>query len=282
VKEDTAVRILDKLEKQEKAEGGLPLLLEFYRELVRLQAGAQERIKFPLIVPDREDIRKRLREGLPLLNDIDTLNLDWLLVQDIYSQVRSLFAGYPQLFGESAAGLKETGVILTREAVGAWFAGNDLPPAVLECVGENLMLAVIQATLQPFLAGYSRAVTDRIEQGLWRRGYCPVCGGAPDLAFLKGDAGARWLLCSRCDTEWLFQRLECPYCGTQEQDALGFLTDDREVYRLYFCERCKCYLKAIDLRRVEGDVLLPLERLYTLDLDAQAVQRGYHPRLYRR
>jgi FdhE protein len=96
------------------------------------------------------------------------------------------------------------------------------------------------------------------------------------MASLKGEVGERWLLCSRCDTEWLFQRVECPYCGTQEQDDLVYFIDAREQYRLYLCERCKCYLKAVDLRKTEAGAPLPLERLYTIDLDRQAVGRGYH------
>lgn len=274
MKKDIADKILYRLEKQEKEEGSLPLLLEFYRELVQIQSRAQARIAPTVTAPDREYIRKRISEGLPLISAGD-LTLDWPLVPDVFSQVRALFSAYPQLFGETTLRLKQTG-ILTREAVEAWFTGKGLPPAVLDGTGENLMLAVIQATLQPFLASRSRAMIGYVEQELWRRGYCPVCGGTPDLAFLKGDVGARWLLCSRCDTEWLFQRLECPYCGTQEQNSLVFFTDDRELYRLYVCERCKCYLKAIDLRKTEGDVPLPLERLLTLDLDAQARERGYH------
>jgi FdhE protein len=83
------------------------------------------------------------------------------------------------------------------------------------------------------------------------------------------------LVCSRCDYEWLFQRLQCPYCGNQDQKTLAFFTDDKELYRLYVCEQCRCYLKAIDLRKTETEILLPLERFYTLDLDAQAKEYGY-------
>jgi hypothetical protein len=274
VKEDIAGKIIHRLAKQEKEEGNLPLLLEFYRKLVQLQTGVQEHIVPPVPAPDREDTRRRIGEGLPLIG-IGDLTLDWPLVQDVFARVRALFAGYTQLFGDTALTLKSNGCILTGEAVEAWFTGKRLPPALVDGTGENLMLAVIQATMQPFLASFSRALIGFVEQERWRRGYCPICGGSPDLAFLKGDIGARWLLCSRCDTEWLFQRLECPYCGTQEQNALVFFTDDAERYRLYVCERCKCYLKAIDLRKTEGDVPLPLERLYTLDLDAQARERGY-------
>ncbi len=96
------------------------------------------------------------------------------------------------------------------------------------------------------------------------------------MAFLEKEVGARWLLCSRCDTEWLFQRLECPYCGTNEPNALSFFPDDEGLYRLDVCDQCKCYLKAIDLRKAKDDTLLPLERLYTMDLDRQAKENGYH------
>ena len=97
------------------------------------------------------------------------------------------------------------------------------------------------------------------------------------MAALKPEYGARWLLCSRCDAEWLFQRLECPYCDTKEQKALSFFTDDEQLYRLYVCDQCKCYLKAVDLRKAKAEIPLPLERLYTIDLDKQAKEYGYHP-----
>ena len=111
----------------------------------------------------------------------------------------------------------------------------------------------------------------------WRRRLCPVCGGRPDLAYLDAEAGARWLMCCRCDAEWLFQRIQCPYCGTQDQRALGYFTDDAGVYRLYTCDKCKTYIKALDLRKAEGEVLLPLERVMTLDMDRQAAEAGYRP-----
>src|SRR4030042_5672379 len=217
VKEDTAIKILSKLEEQEREEENLPLLLEFYRKLVQLQTSAQKRIVKPVPELDREAICKRLQKGLPLLSYND-LTLDWPLAQDIFGQVSGLFASYPQLFGESTTRLKEKsdGCILTNKAVEAWFTGKELPFTILYGASNNLMSAIIQATLQPFLASYAEALSSHVEQERWRRGYCPICGGSPDLAFLKGESGTKWLLCSRCDTEWLFQRLEGPYCGPQE------------------------------------------------------------------
>jgi len=133
--------------------------------------------------------------------------------------------------------------------------------------------------LKPFLFAYSRLLLPEVDQELWRRRYCPVCGGKPDFAYLDKEKGARWLLCSRCDAEWLFLRLQCPYCGTQDQNALAYFTDEEEshLYRLYVCEQCHTYIKAIDLRCTESEVLLPLERVTTLDLDKQVQEKGYKP-----
>jgi FdhE protein len=275
---DTTSQILKKLKEQEKEEGSLPLLLEFYRQLLQIQSRTQKRLGTPKPDLSREAIHQRIEQGLPLVS-LAELTLDWSLVPDVFVEVVAVFAKYPELFGEIPERLKKAGAsrFLTQKAVKAWFTGKELPARLRDVVGENLIQTIIQATLQPFLASYAQALIGSVEQEFWRRGYCPICGGSPDLAYLEKEVGARWLLCARCDTEWLFQRLECPYCGTQEQKALAFFTDEKELYRLYVCEQCQCYLKAIDLRKTESEILLPLERLYTMDLDSQAKEYGYKP-----
>ena len=275
---DTDSNILKKLSELEKEEGSLPLLLEFYKKLLQILSTAHKRLGTPKYSLSSEALRKRTEEGAPLLS-FDEMALDWAQVQDLFAKVTAAFAEYPQLFGEMPERLRKPGAgrLLTKKAVKAWFAGKELPPTILEGVSENLMRTIVQATLQPVLTSYANDLISSVDQENWRRGYCPICGGSPDLASLKKDYGARWLLCSRCNTEWLFQRLECPYCGNQEQSTLSFFTDDTELYRLYVCEECKCYLKAIDLRKTDEEVPLPLERFYTIDLDSQAKERGYSP-----
>jgi FdhE protein len=276
---NTGNRILQKISELEKEEGELPLLLELYRKLLQIQTRAQKRSGTPRLSLSSETIQKRMEKGLPLIS-FDELTLDWTQVQDTFARVAILFASYPQLFGPIPERLKkpEAGRLLTKQVVKAWFTGKELPSTILNDVNTNLMWAIIQATLQPFLASYANILQSSVDQSFmeeWRRGYCPVCGGSPDMAALKPEYGARWLLCSRCNTEWLFQRLECPYCGTKDQNQLSFFTDDEQLYRLYVCEHCKHYLKAIDLRKAKTEVLMPLERFYTVDLDSQARERGY-------
>jgi FdhE protein len=276
---DTASKILKKLKEQKKEEGELPLLLEFYQELVRLQDTARKRLTPPAATLDIDAIKARLVQGQPLVNDTG-LDLDPEQVKRLFEEVIAVFAAYPQLFGELPDSLQKPGAgrLLTGEVVKKWFNGTELPRGLQENASQPLLQAIMLATLQPFLAGYARAYQEHLKPDLletWRRGCCPVCGGGPDIAYLEKEVGARWLVCSRCDTEWLFQRLQCPFCGTVAQDALSYFADDTELYRLYVCEKCKRYLKAIDLRKTSDEILLPLERLYTSEMDRQARERGY-------
>ena len=270
--------IIKHLEEKESKEGTISPLLKFYRKLLRVQSGVERKIA-SLPKPDAgsEAIGERLANGRPLLTFAE-LALDWPLLQATFTGVSAIFAESPGLFDESAAKLAEVKVerLLTRKAVKAWFEGGSLPSSSLAGdINENLLAVVVHAAVKPWLVSRARDLIGFVEQERWRRPYCPVCGGSPDLAFLDKERGSRWLLCSRCDTEWLFQRLGCPYCGTEDQNALTYFTDDAGLYRLYVCEKCQRYLKTIDLRQVDAEVLLPLERLYTLDLDRQAKERGY-------
>jgi len=274
-----ADNILRKLEEWRQKEEVNPELIDFYRKLLHIQSGAERRIGKPEPGLTGEASSERIEQGLPLIG-FDDLALDWSLLQEIFAEVADAFATYSGLFSGFPESLKklEPRPALPEETVKAWFEGGRLLPLTgVDALGEHLLEAIIHATLKPFLVSYSEAWLGLVKQERWRRGYCPICGGNPDFAFLDNERGARWLLCSRCDAEWLFQRLECPYCGNQEQNALAYFTDDEGLYRLYVCEKCKRYLKAIDLRQAKSEVLLPLERLITYGLDAQAREYGYSP-----
>ena len=275
----TDSKILERLNGWEVKEGSLPKPLQFYRGLLCIQSEAKSRVGVPKLGLSEEAISNRIRRGAPLL-EFDDLSIDWSLLQNIFEEVTALFTSYSEALGEVPKNLEDTSscLALLKEATKAWFEGAQLPPRTrVSGVNEALLELMIHAALRPFLITHCEALLSFVNQEQWRRGYCPICGGNPDFAFLDKERGARWLLCSRCNAEWLFQRLECPYCSIQDQGALAYFTDDEGLYRLYVCERCRHYLKAIDLRQAECEVLLPLERFLTLDLDTQAHKDGYSP-----
>lgn len=268
-------KIISYLEAKEKQEGLAPLL-EFYLKLLRIQLRIEQKLTSRLVPSlTREAIDKRIVSGTPLIG-FNELVLDKSLLAETFTEVTRTFADYPELVGEIPGTVQGPGVAgeLLTKAIKAWFDGVEIEPVLGEG-RKQLLEALIHAAVRPFLISHARTLRGSIDQERWRRGYCPVCGGSPDFAYLEKERGTRWLVCSRCDTEWVFQRLDCPFCRNQDQNKLGYLTDDSGLYRLYVCEKCRRYLKAIDLRVAKEEVLLPLERLLTLDLDRQAKEQGY-------
>ena len=282
---DTEDKILRKLEELEAQEGRLPAPLELYRRILAAQAEAKASLAAspiksgPLSAEAIAPMESGLIAGVPLLS-FEKQAVDWAAVQRLLRKVSAIVVEYLEDAAKEAAGLESLAADLPalEKAAQAWYECSPLSSfAEAKGVSEELLSFVLQTTLHPFLASNSEALISSIDQELWHRGYCPICGGVPDFAILTKDLGTRWLLCSRCDAEWLFQRLQCPYCGNQDQNTLAYFTDDSELYRLYVCEACRRYIKAIDLRRTGEEILLPLERILTAEMDDQAQEEGYEP-----
>ena len=269
--------ILHKLEEWRQKDGSLPQFVELYEQLLRLQIEVKSAAAVPEPALSPQTAANRLRQGLPLL-EFDDLLLDWNLVQSQFYAILDTITSHLTEEVEEVQSLRQlaANIPLLQQVTSNWYQLLSLSSLTTAlCVDEKLLSTVIQTALRPFLTAHSETWHILVDQDLWRRRSCPLCGGKPDFAFLDRERGARWLLCTRCDTEWLFQRLECPYCGTRDKDDLAYLTGDQEVYRLYTCEKCRHYIKAIDLRKVDDNVLLPLERILTVDMDRQGAEAGY-------
>jgi len=270
-------KILERLDKWQQSEGSLPEFVEFYKRLLGIQTDVKARLSTSKTTLSQAEVIERQRQGIPLV-EWETLSLDWSILQEASQKVIDITGEYYRAASEDFERLRNitSDSSLLQEATRAWYNGQSLSSLAAEySVSEELLAAVIHSALKPFLTAYSEALGGLVEQEKWRRGYCPICGGKPDFASLDKERGARWLLCSRCDAHWLFQRLQCPYCDTQDQNALAYFTGDDGLYRLYTCQQCQSYLKTIDLRQTEDEVLLPLERILTVDMDRQGREKGY-------
>jgi len=231
--------IWQKLEEWQEVSGADLELVEFYKQLLRLQSQVESTAVVPERRPSSEIISHNMKNGIPLLQ-FDDLELDWPRISEVFIEVLSVFEGYPRLFCAIPDAFSALDISQLKDVVKAWFTGDSLSAILSSAgLGEDLPKYIIQSTIKPFMTGYSKVLRSSVSQEGWRRGYCPVCGASPDFAFLEKEHGTRWLLCSRCDMEWLFQRLECPYCNNKDQSKLAYLTDDEGLYRLYVCEQCK-------------------------------------------
>ncbi len=277
---DMDSKTLERLQRWEQENGQLSGAIKLYCELLRMQGEVNSSINIAKPFFTEGLAQERLRDGVPLLS-FDDFSPDWNHVQATFHRVLQwLYAdsqGNPGELESLRRVVQDSSLV--RTVVRAWYGGYDTDLSHALGIDACLLTSVVGAALKPFLAACSRLLLPEVDQELWRRPYCPVCGGKPDFACLDRESGARWLLCSQCDAEWLFSRLQCPYCGTEDQDSVSYFTDDEgsQLYRLYVCERCGTYLKTLDLRRAGTEVSLPLERVKTLHMDIQGQEKGYRP-----
>jgi FdhE protein len=251
-----------------------PNYIELHRRLLQLKV---ENSYLLTLGRHISEISERFAQANFILQFEDLLP-DWPALERLFQEGSSIIGEYIPSTAPTTSALEKliTHPLLMKEAARAWYHYSLSISIANEMGVDREMLSLcFKSAFHPVLIRYSEKLSPLVNQDAWRKCVCPICGGKPDFAFLNKEAGARWLICSRCDAEWLFSRIECPFCGNRDQDTLAYFTDEKELYRLYTCERCRSYIKTIDLRRTEGEVLFPLERILTLDLDRQAVEAGY-------
>jgi FdhE protein len=183
---------------------------------------------------------------------------------------------------EAARELKEAAALLAGENP-VWreaFACKAVIPGAIPELAAQFGLPqeagelLLNYTVRPFLREYSKKVSRLYDTEQWLKGFCPVCGSQPSMALLEKEAGRRYLSCGWCGTRWRFKRLGCPYCSCEESQF--FSVEGMERYRVYYCDKCRRYIKTVDERVAgTGDLDLFFEDISTIHLDLLARQEGY-------
>jgi len=244
-----------------------------------LEARAAVSVTPPPLLAD--DAGARLARGEPLLHPAD-LPFDWEVGTRLFQTICTLAAQYrpdeADAFAELAREFASPARLpeLARDYLASTpYATRNTHEAPTPHRHSPLLTFALNNALHPFLAACARAWRPLVDDGMWYRAHCPICGGAPDFAALEKESGARRLLCARCDFEWTFHRARCPFCNEEAPGKLGYFPSPDGVYRLYTCENCKRYLKTIDRRELAREVHLPAERVLTIAMDVAAQQAGY-------
>jgi len=133
---------------------------------------------------------------------------------------------------------------------------------------------VLVLSLRPFLARCAEALLPRPEFSAWRHSHCPICGWEPDFAVITPSADRR-LICGRCLGQWAFDSVACPFCTNTDRARITSFASRDGRYRVYACDVCRKYLKAYDARNAARPVMVSVDSIATLPLDAAAMQRGY-------
>jgi FdhE protein len=113
---------------------------------------------------------------------------------------------------------------------------------------------------------------------------CPRCDHAPQAGCLRpqGDGMALTLVCSLCVHAWLFPRVRCPACGSDDHHKISFYaTPEFAHIEVQVCDGCQAYLHLVDLAK-DKNAIPDVDELAALPLDVWAIEKGYrkvHPNL---
>lgn len=278
------MRIAEALDALKKEHKPLENVVEAFRELIMAKVRLKEEIiSLPGFQNPPVD-SKRFEGGVSLLSRSDFIDFDadvWKL--SVQRMVPAMMSGFPRL--------KEDLCTVSNAMSGGGLNGQKLLRAMLEgrqeevdVLAESLQADlrslgfILEQVAKPLVEIAARQLEPLIKNLNWHKGYCPLCGSMPELAFLKGAEGQRWLRCSFCSHEWRFPRLVCPFCETDDHTKLMiYYIADREQERVESCTVCNRYVLSMDPRGRVDELLLDIAGLGLVHLDVIAQQKGLVP-----
>ncbi len=248
--------------------------------LVDMQRRVQSRVPLPWIQVDPAWFEAQRAAGRPVIRFSD-IPIEWTDFRLTFRQTADIllrFEALERADHDRIVALGRDGNAL-EPLVTAWYDASSgvngakaearLPADAPAGLDQMLMIAI-----RPFLARSVEALAKQIDLSAWQHGHCPFCGWEPDFAVIAPNAD-RHLICGRCLAQWKFAPLTCPFCMNDDRGLItSFATRDGR-YRVYACDVCKRYLKAYDARRAARPLMVSVDSIATLPLDAAAMQRGY-------
>ncbi len=247
-------------------------------DLLDAQRRVQARVPLPWSQTDRVWLTAQIAAGRPVVRFGD-IPIDWTEFRLSLRQTADILRRHEALEHDDhqrilalARSADELQPLVTQwyestsRAVGAEAPASNAPAAAYT--------QVLALAIRPFLARSAEALEQQGDFSTWHRGDCPFCGWEPDFAVVT-PSGDRRLICGRCTAQWTFGSYTCPFCANDDRlQITSFATRDGR-YRVYACDACKRYLKAYDARSASRPVLVGVDTIATLPLDAAAQQRGY-------
>ena len=259
-------------------------LLDIMADILILREEYRNNMKDPIFSVEENLITKKMEGGLPLIdfmgNEYDlTRPKEYFnslisiaekrmpeVAQDIISIIKSPEFDWGKMIRASFdSKLEETaaqGLLAGREAE------------------ENIDLIDLftEESLRPELEIIAEKYGERVAKSNWSEGYCPICGKEPKIGEIRDEEeGRRYLFCHQCGFKWHFHRIKCPFCGNEEQHSLAYFeVEGEERYRVDVCNKCRRYIKTVELPKSSEEPNLDVEDIATLHLDMIAYDEGYN------
>ena len=226
----------------------------------------------------------RFEQGVPLTTEgnlIEFAEDSWKMAAD--RLIPAMEHGFPKLKEELGA-IRQAladGRLNPQRTLQAMANGlNDEAETTASRLGvsSQSIQFVLGQIMKPLVEKKAEALKPLIKDLKWHKGYCPVCGSMPELAFLKGEEGQRWLRCAFCGHDWRYVRLSCPFCENEDQQKLmTYYIAGREQERAEVCHKCGRYVVSIDLRGRLDEAVLDVAAIGLVHLDMLSQEKGHLP-----
>lgn len=228
---------------------------------------------------ESKEIESKLTTGKPLLLRRD-FPIELKEIRDLLNALLKVVANYARLkeyLDILESDLKDDEFV--AQSIKKFLEGDD---AFFRIYGEKLensprlLSFLIQSSILPFVASYSKGFDELISLKEYPFGHCPICGSLPLISVLKDKSGKRKNFCSFCLFEYPVERTKCVFCGEPyKKEHFYFTTEDLPGYRVDICDKCKKYIKTIDFRDRDEQIIPMLDDLASLPLDIIAKKEGY-------
>jgi len=233
-------------------------------DLIEAVRRVQGRITTPWIEASADTLNVRLSGGQPLL-EFAQIAFDWNDVRLLTRQVTDVLRRHEVIDAATAAALHAVGRSPTLpDVVRGWFEQH--PALEIDMLDEVLGWAA-----RPYLQRTAEVLQQRVSFDRWGRRVCPACAAEPEFSVITMN-GDRQLVCGRCHVRWGYNAIACPYCGNDDRTRIRSMATPDGMYRVAICAPCGRYIKALDTRKTTRPLLLYVDLIATLPLDAAVMK----------
>jgi FdhE protein len=257
-------------------------ILTAFRELMAQQAAVKADLPEPAPLEIEVDTAQ-YTQGVPLL-DKEFFAISWDSLKKAAPRLLpAMEKGFPNLYDQFSAlqnAIEKTDSgdaplarsLVTGDGEATRKVAEELgiDPSVIDFAGDQLR--------KPFVEKVASAVPALPSDIGWLKGYCPLCGSWPELSYLEGKEGRRWLRCCFCGHEWPFMRTQCPFCEADNLDDIEIIFQESRPYeRAELCHACKKYVVSVDFRDLAYELPHEVASLGLVYLDILAQEKGFSP-----
>ncbi len=257
------------------------VMLDLYEKIFIAQEKARKIVSLPEFNISQEKLSVQHEEKFPLV-DISQFSIDHEVSESLFNELCDILTADENELSAAVGSIKllsDEKKIDLNKLFTAFFKEDESlfdEAEVKYSIDKEILGFLIYNALQPSLVSFSEMISVNLDSDNdWEKGYCPVCGSMPELSLFE-ENGKRFLVCGFCGHKWGSKRIYCPFCENSNHETLQYYDiDSEEEYRVDVCEKCKKYIKTIDIKKTSRTVYPPLEIRSTPYIDVKLEEMGY-------